>query len=189
MDVDVSGTDPYGNDAYKALFETIMNDIGVALVIEKAKIVLKPEVPLFIFSVRLANEPRKLTISDAASLRQEGDDVHMSISDEKYAPDILSHLWKRYGRSKVDQQTRFDLVVSGAKEDEISVMQISSGEEAKKEIIGALWRAMPEGIKVRHNLSESSVITIIATEEIMMPEMIAEGTEVHKSMLAGVTNV
>lgn len=186
MDVEVSGTDEYGNDAYKILFATIMNDVGKALLIDKAKIILKPEVPLFIFSVRLVNELTEKTIYDAASLRQEGTDVHMSISDERYAPEILSQLWKVYGRGRVDQQTRFDLVVAGGNEEEIGKLTIASGEEAKKEIIGAIWRAMPEGIKVRHNISDGSVITIVATEEIIKPEMIDEGIEIHKSMGGGI---
>ncbi len=182
MNIDVSGSDAYACDAYGHLFDVIMNDVGKAILIDKAKIVLQPEIPLFIFSVRLVNEPTNKVISDAASIRQDGMDTHLSISDEKYAPEILSQLWRKYSRDRVEQQTRFDLIVYGGKEEEIQDLQISSGEEAKKEIIGALWRAMPEGIKNRHNISEGNVITIVATEEIMTPEQKAQGMEVHKSM-------
>lgn len=185
MNTEVVGTDSYGNEAYKTLYETIMFDAGKSVLIEKTKLVLKPEVPLFIFSVRLINEPTQKHISDAASVRQEGRDVFLTISDERYAPDILAKLWAKYGRSNVDQQTRFDLAIAKAKEEDVSSMPISSGEEVKKEIIGAIWRAMPEGIKARHNISEKNVITIVATEEKMTPEFIEEGMQVHKSMLKG----
>ena len=182
MDVEVNGTDPYACPAYRLLFETIMNDVGKAILIERAKLVLKPEIPLFIFSVKLVNEPVSKTIADVASTRQEGNETHLSISDEKYAPEILSQLWKNYGRDNVDQQTRFDLVVTNGDEDRIKDLLVSSGEEAKKEIIGALWRAMPEGIKARHNISDGSVITIVATEEKILPEMVEEGLALHKSL-------
>ena len=182
MLIDVTGTEEYACEAYKKLFEDIMNDVGKATMIDRAKLVLKPEVPLFIFSVRLINEPTNKVVSDAADLRQEGSDTHVSISDERYAPEIIASLWKNYGRDKVEQQTRFDLTVYGGDENAISNYQISSGEEAKKEIIGALWRVMPEGIKNRHNMSDGNVITIVATEELMHPEMIDEGVSVHKSM-------
>ena len=182
MDVEVNGTDPYACPAYRLLFETIMNDVGKAILIERAKLVLKPEIPLFIFSVKLVNEPVSKTIADVASTRQEGNETHLSISDEKYAPEILSQLWKNYGRDNVDQQTRFDLVVINGNEDKIKDLLVSSGEEAKKEIIGALWRAMPEGIKARHNISDGSVITIVATEEKILPEMVEEGLALHKSL-------
>ena len=144
MDVEVTGSDPYACPAYKVLFETIMNDVGKAVLIEKAKLVLKPEIPLFLFSVKLVNEPVSKTISDVASTRQEGNETHLSISDEKYAPEILSQLWKNYGRDNVDQQTRFDLVVTGGDEDKIKDLLVSSGEEARKEIIGALWYQMAD---------------------------------------------
>ena len=182
MEVEVTGSDPYACSAYKTLFETIMNDVGKAILIERAKLVLKPEIPLFLFSVRLVNEPVSKTIFDVASLRQEGNETHLSISDEKYAPEILSQLWKNYGRDNVDQQTRFDLVVVGGDEEKIKDFLVSSGEETKKEIVGALWRAMPEGIKARHNISDGNVITIVATEEMILPEMIEEGMELHKSL-------
>jgi len=185
MNIDVSGSDPYACEAYGHLFETIMNDVGKAILIDKAKLVLNPEIPLFIFSVRLVNEPVNKVVTDAASLRQDGQDVHMSISDEKYAPEILSQLWRKYGRDRVEQQTRFDLVVYGAKEEDIADLQISSGAEAKKEIIGAMWRAMPEGIKNRHNISDGNIITIVATEEIMTPEQKAMGMEIHKAIGVG----
>lgn len=184
MDTEVVGPDAYGNDAYRQLYDTIMNDAGKGVLIERSKLVLKPEIPLFIFSVRLINEPVQLHISDAASVRQENKDVYLAISDERYAPEILSQLWGKYGRAKVEQQTRFDIVVSKAKEKDIMELPIASGEEAKKEIIGAMWRAMPEGIKVRHNISEKNVITIVATEEKMLPDMIEEGEVIHKEMLA-----
>lgn len=182
MQVEVTGSDQDANVAYKALFETIMNDVGKATLLEKASLVLKPEIPLFIFSVKLINEPVSKTVADASSLRQEGKDVYLSISNEKYAPDILAQLWKQYGRDHVEQQTRFDLIVTGGKEEEVANLLISSGEEVKQEIIGALWRAMPEGIKARHNISSGGNITIVATEEMMRPEMIEEGIKVHKSL-------
>ena len=182
MQVEVFGSDTYANDAYRTLFETIMNDVGKALLIERASITLKPDIPLFIFAVKLINEPVSKTIIDAASLRQEGNETHLSISEEKYAPEILSQLWKNYGRDNVEQQTRFDLVVIGGKEEVIADLQISSGEETKKEIIGALWRAMPEGIKARHNISNGDVITIVATEEMITQEMIEEGMAIHRSL-------
>ncbi len=80
------------------------------------------------------------------------------------------------------QQTRFDLDVLGAKEDDVAAMVVSSGEEDKREILGAIWRSMPEGIKNREVLMDGNVITVVATEEIMRPEMLGEGRAVHEEM-------
>ena len=73
-------------------------------------------------------------------------------------------------------------MVTGGDEEKIKDFLVSSGEETKKEIVGALWRAMPEGIKARHNISDGNVITIVATEEIVLPEMVEEGIAIHKSL-------
>lgn len=183
MEVEVVGTDPYGDAAYKALFEGIIGDIGKTFMIEGAKLVLKPEVPLFIFSVVLRNVPGGKTISNVASLRQEREDLHMSISEERYAPDVLAQLWKRYGRSMVEQQTRFDLIVHGGKAEEIESIPISSGEAAIKEILGAVWRALPEGIRNRETLIDDRVVTVVATEETMKPEFLEEARAMHGQMV------
>jgi putative methanogenesis marker protein 17 len=182
MDVDVIGEDKYGSAAYAKLFEEIMGDLNKATLIERVKLVLKPDVPLFVFSVVLKAAPSRKTIPDAATIRFEIDGVHVTITQERYAPDILRVLWARYGRSNVVQQTRFDLDVAGAKEEELAEMEISSGEEDMREIMGAIWRTMPEGIKNRKTLIDGHIITVIATEEILRPEMIEEGMQIHKFM-------
>ena len=183
METDVSGSGGYGNTAYKELFEVIMSDIGKSQMIERTEMLLRPEVPLFVFSVRLRNVPDSLTMKDAASVRSEGDDVFISISDERYAPDILSQLWERYGRDNVDQETRFDIRINGADPDAISEIEIRSGESVMKEMIGAVWRAMPEGIRVRQRFLDGNTLTVLATEEIMTQEMRDEASEVHRRML------
>lgn len=188
MDITVHGSDPFGNEGYRVLFENIMNDLGEALAIEKAELVLKAEVPLFIFSVRLRSEPVSKTIADVSSLREDGLGVHITITDERYAPEILSAMWSKYGRNSVDQQTRFDMSVSNADIDTVSKTVIASGEEALKEIIGSVWRSMPEGIKVRHVFITGTVVTVVATEEIMKPEYLKEGQDVH-TMMGGSADV
>ena len=183
MDVEVIGTDPYGDAAYKALFSDIVGDIGKSFMIEGAKLILKPEVPLFIFSVMLRNVPGGRTISNVASLRQEREDLHLSIGEERYAPEVLAQLWKLYGRARVEQQTRFDLIIHGGKEEEVQSISISSGEATIKEILGAVWRALPEGIRVRESLIDDRVITVIATEETMKAEFMEEGRSIHNAMV------
>lgn len=182
MDIEVISEDKFGNDAYGDLFGEIMSDIGKAFQMEKALLVLKPEIPLFIFSVRLKTEPSSRTVVDVSNIRTEGDIVHITITDERYAPDILKELWSRYGKDSVEQQTRFDMEVKGASEKDISDIEIASGEEYLKEMVGAIWRSMPEGIKNRHTYIDGQVITVVATEERFEPYMLEEGMEYHKKM-------
>ena len=150
--------------------------------VDKVLLCLDPERPLFIFSVVLRAAPAPKTVGDVSTVRTDVGGVHLTITQERYAPDILRVLWARYGRGAVYQQTRFDIDVRGATESELSGMVIATGEEDMREIIGAIWRTMPEGIKNRKTLISGNVITVVATEEILLQEMIDEGKRIHTEM-------
>lgn len=182
METEIIADEPYGAESYKALFEEIMLDIGKAALIENTVLVLKPEVPLFIFSIKLRAQPADRTITDVSNVRSEGDSIHITITDERYAPVLLDELWKRYGRESVHQQTRFDMDVDNAKEEDVKGMIIASGAEFMKEIVGSIWRSMPEGIKNRHTFIDGTVITVAATEERMEPFMLEEAGTIHDRM-------
>jgi putative methanogenesis marker protein 17 len=183
MDIEIVSEEVFGNDSYKSLFEEIMSDVGKAFYVEKALLVLQPSIPFFVFSIRLRTEPANKTIADVATIRMEGDNVFITITDERYAPDIERELWIKYGKENVDQQTRFDISVKNAFADDIGKIIVASGEGYLKEMIGAIWRTMPEGIKVRHTYIDGTVITVVATEEIFSPEMLADGLDYHKKMM------
>ncbi|MBQ7621918.1 MAG: methanogenesis marker 17 protein [Candidatus Methanomethylophilaceae archaeon] len=182
MDVIVKGDDPFGDEAYKKLFEDTMSDLNKAVLIDRAQLVLKPKVPLFVFSIVLKADPGNKTVVDVSNVREEGGMVYVTITQERYAPDVLRALWTKYGRNKVVQQTRFDIEITGAKMAELQEMVIASGEDDLREIMGAIWRSMPEGIKNRRTLIDGGVITVIATEELMQPEMMDEGRAIHVEM-------
>lgn len=182
MDIEIIGGDPYGNEAYEKLFDDIMSDLDKAVLIDRVQLTLEPETPLFIFSIVLRAEPAPKTVGDVATVRIDVSGVHVTITQERYAPDILRELWRKFGRKAVDQKTRFDLDVYGAKEEDVSSIVVASGEDDRREIMAALWRTMPEGIKNRKTFISGSVITVVATEEILLPEMIERGMEVHKAM-------
>lgn len=183
MQVDVVGPDEYGNAAYGKLFENIVGDIGKTFMIKGSKLVLMPELPFFAFSVILRNAPGNKIVSDAASFRPEGSDLYVTISNERYAPEILTILWKKYGRDRVIQQSRFDILVTNAEEKDIRDLVISSGEEVIQEMLGAFWRALPEGIRVRETFVDGKVITVMAVEEIMTPENLKMAKELHEEMI------
>lgn len=182
MEIEIIAGDKFGGEAYGDLFIEIMSDIGKAFQIENALLVLKPEIPLFIFSVRLRAEPSNKTLADVATIRTEENFVHITIVDERYSPDIIRELWTRYGKDSVKQQTRLEIEVTGASEEEVAPIVVASQEEYLKEIVGAIWRSLPEGIKNRRTFIDGQTITVVATEERLEPKMLEEGMEHHKRM-------
>lgn len=182
----VSGPDQYGNDKYKLLYEEIMYDIGKLAALDKSHLLLKPEVPLFVISVRLKSRPSPKKIGDIAMTRAERNVVFVSISDELYAPGALKSLWKAYGRDNVQQVDRLDITVRGPDTSaEVDEIEVESQDQPVQEVIGALWRVMPEGIRNRRAFTDGNTITVMATEEIVRPEHLREAQEIHDKMMKG----
>ncbi len=182
----VVGTDEFGNEQYCALYEEIMGDVGKLAAVEKSYLVLKPTVPLFIISLKMKARPAARTIGTVASTRTEQDTVYVSITDELYAPGILTALWNRYGRDNVQQLDRLDISVTGAESSfEVDEIVVESDEQPIQEILGALFRVLPEGIRVRRTFFDGDVVTIVATEERMLTEYLEEGMKIHEEMQKG----
>ena len=182
MEIRVEGPDEFGNAAYADLFLKILTDLGKSRTVEEALIVQRPEEMVFIYSIRLRTKPERRLLSDVASLREEGKDTRLVINEEVYAPAILSLLWERYRRERVDQLTRYEISVKNVPLKELEQLEVFSGEKVKNEIIDAVWRCLPEGMKARHNITSDNVITILATEEKMTAELKEEARKVHQDM-------
>ena len=63
-----------------------------------------------------------------------------------------------------------------------SVTEAGSEEELKKKLLDAVWRLLPEGFKVRHEVASETAMTITATERTLTPEQIALGMATQKEM-------
>jgi len=183
MNIKVEGTEQYGNEVYAKLFERILIDLGLTNRVEAARMIIKPEAPLFLVSIRTRQARSTVKIKEITStLEQRGSDSYMVIAEESYAPALLAMLWKRYGRERIEQITRLELLVKGIKVAELEGLELNPGHELKKDMLDAVWRLLPEGFKVRHNLFSDTVLTIAATEHVMEPEWIVLAEKVHHEM-------
>jgi putative methanogenesis marker protein 17 len=182
MNIRVEGTEEFGNEVYAELFERILVDLGLTNRVEVARLVVKPEVPLFLVSIRTRRARTAVKISDISTVEQRQRDTYMMIGDESYAPALLALLWKRFGRERIEQITRLEVLVRGIKQEELEDLELDPGQELKKEVLDAVWRLLPEGFKVRHNILSESVMTVAATEHVMQPEYISLAEKVHREM-------
>ncbi len=182
MNIRVEGTEQQGDQVYGQLFERILISLGLTNRIEGARIVIKPEVPLFLISIRLRQARSAVKVSDIANLEQRNLDTYAVITDESYAPALLAMLWKKFGRDRIEQITRLELLVHRSKLEEVGSLELNPGHELKKDVLDAVWRLMPEGFKVRHNILSENVLTVVATEHNMLPEYVEMGEKLHKEM-------
>ncbi len=182
MNISVKGTEDYGNQLYADLFKRILVDLGLANRIEEARIVILPEKPLFLIGVRTRKARTTVRLEDIASVEAKGDHTYLNITNESYAPVLLANLWKRFGRERIEQLSRLEILCHGIKPDQLKNMELDPGQELKKELLDALWRLMPEGFKVHHTLASDTVMTIAATEHVMVEEMISMAKQLQEEM-------
>jgi hypothetical protein len=90
-----------------------------------------------------------------------------------------------YGRERVQQLTRLEIFVDGVPVEELSDLKLDPEEEVRSQLLDAMWRLLPEGLKVRNEYYNDNVMTIVATEHGMTVDFLAEAQKVHSSMVQG----
>jgi putative methanogenesis marker protein 17 len=182
MKVQVEGSEQYGNQSYGELFERILLELGLTNRVVGARIIVDMEKPIFVVSVKMRRARRSVKVADICEIEARSNGSFLTIREESYAPPLLALLWKKYGRERIEQLTRLEILAHGVKPEEVASLELDPGEELKKEVLDAVWRLMPEGFKVRHNLFTDTVVTILATEHVMQPEWIELAQKVHRQM-------
>ena len=167
---------------FDAIFRSTLADLGVTRMVQAFKIVADPDAPYFLISMKLGKPRSAIHIPDMASLDEHTGGTLLTITDEEWAPALLTKLWQRYGRDRVEQLTRFEMLVKGTSVEELSKVELDPGEELRTRLLDAVWRVFPEGFKVRHNLVDEQALTIIGTEHDMKQEWVDIATKVHEEM-------
>ena len=182
MRIEVEGPDEWGNESYAELFKRILLDLGATRMVDRVKLIIRPDGPLFLVSVRMKASSSKKTISQVSDVTPTADGAFIKIINENYAPAILEILWRKYRKDRIDQLTRFEIIARGIDAEELSELEVDSGEKAKQGILDAIWRVFPEGFKTRHNQYDDNIITIATTEAVMKPEWVELAETVHNEM-------
>jgi putative methanogenesis marker protein 17 len=186
MNIQVEGSEEYGNEVYVELFERILIDLGLTNRVEGAKLLIYPEKHLFIVTVRMRQARTTVKVDEVADVSDREGNAFLVIRNESYAPALLALLWKQFGRERIEQLSRLEILAHGVTTERIEGLQISPGEELRKEVLDAIWRLLPEGFKVRHNLFDENVMTIVSTEHTMDDEFLQMGEKAHEQMVKSI---
>jgi putative methanogenesis marker protein 17 len=167
---------------FDTIFRQILQELGVTRSVEAFKIMADPDEPYFLISIKMGRARSAIKVSDMAQLNEHTGGTAITITDEGWAPALLTKLWQQYGRDRVEQLTRFELLVRGATIDELLTLELDPGEELKSKLLDAVWRLFPEGFKVRYELVDDQVMTIIGTEHDMKEKWMDVAKKVHQEM-------
>ena len=184
MEIIAEGPESFANDSYTQLLERTLVDMGITTSIERVRMIIRPAEPLFIISIRTRNAGGSRMVSEIATIEEKEGGAFLTINDENYAPRLLSLLWRTFGRDRIEQITRLEIFAKGATGRDIESLKLDPEEELKKKLLDAVWRLLPEGFKVRHEVMTEVAMTITATERTLTPEQIALGVQTHREMEA-----
>ncbi|NLI73878.1 MAG: methanogenesis marker 17 protein [Euryarchaeota archaeon] len=167
---------------FDTILRQIMVELGVSRMVTDFRIVAEPDAPYFLISLRLGKARTSVKVSDMGIVDSSPRGAKITITDENWAPALLTRLWQKYGRDSIEQLTRYELIVIGASDEELMDMELDPGEELRSKVLDAVWRIFPEGFKVRHNLMNDDVMTLIGTEHDMEEEWIRTAEKIHEEM-------
>ncbi len=167
---------------FDTILRQMMQELGVSRMVTNYRIKAEPDAPYFLISLRLGKARASIKVSDMALVDASPDGGKITITDENWAPALLTRLWQQYGRDAVEQLTRYEIIVHGATPEALSSMELDPGEELRNHVLDAVWRIFPEGFKVRHNLVDDQVMTILGTEHDLKEEWIKIAEDLHEEM-------
>ncbi|MCG7841551.1 MAG: methanogenesis marker 17 protein [Methanomassiliicoccales archaeon] len=182
VEFEVEGTEQYALESYQWLLERILMDMGMSNMVERVKLTIRPDQTLFIISIKVKHSSGKRPVYDIAEIKSQEGGTFIEIKDESYAPRFLATLWRLYGRDRVQQLTRLEIFVEGVSAEELSTLKLDPEEETRSQLLDAIWRLLPEGLKVRHEFYDDNIMTIVATEHVMTVDFIEEAKKMHQYM-------
>lgn len=172
-------SDPYsfGILSYKVIADHVFQDLALAGAFQSVRILIDIEKPLFYITGEINLVESPIRISDIATMKLDEADIHLTIEDETYAPDLLKLLWTRFGREQITQLDRWNLLIPSpliSIEELSQLVAVNPSDRILNKILDALNRIIPEGFRVRQTSFRKERITIIASENPLEPKWIQQ---------------
>jgi putative methanogenesis marker protein 17 len=186
---EVESPEPVGSEAYRAIAEHILQDLDLMKVIGRLHIFIDPHIPLFLAVGLTRKLPRLVCLGDIANVLAEGDRIVLDIADETHLSEMLTLLWDRYGRDRIDQPDRFTVVISAPETEAAEIENLvvfNPSEHLYKDIIYALQYIAPEGFKVRREWVKEEQFFYVASENTL-DEDVLQTIVAEKFRLIGVS--
>lgn len=176
--------DPQGAEVYEMIIRQILQDVQIYRSIKDMKVFVDPREPVFIIVVKFEKAASPITIEDFTEYKynKEENATYIRVKDETYLPELLQKLWKTEGREKIQQPSRFEIIINDP-ETELKGMAIHDPkEDLKKKIYDAIFRIIPEGFKVIRHYSKEDIIAMVCSDEIIKDEWIKKEEEMIEEL-------
>ncbi len=176
--------DETGAEVYDMVVRQILQDLQITRAVKDLSVYVDPREPLFIIVIiyeKTAPPVRLLDIADYDKMR-EANEVFLKIKDETYLPELLSLLWELEGRNKVHQSSRSEVIIDDPHNDIKNLVVHNPEENLRKKIYDALFRIIPEGLRVVDHYSEGNLIALTASDETIKDEWLQKTHEIIEDL-------
>ncbi|MGB9938056.1 MAG: methanogenesis marker 17 protein [Methanobacterium sp.] len=176
--------DPQGAEVYEMIIRQILQDVQISRSIKNMNVFVDPREPVFIISVKLEKAAPPITVNDFTEYEYNKDEnsTFIRIKDETYLPELLQKLWEEEGREKIQQPSRFEIIINDPKVELEGMVIHDPKDDLKKKIYDAIFRIIPEGFKVVHQVSKENIISMLCSDEVIKDEWIKKQEEMIEKL-------
>lgn len=176
MKIIVDSTDKIGGELYEYIARRSTEDLALGGSILCMTIYMRSEVPLFIIKIKYRESVGKNTLGEISRISERENGSKVSLESEVDLGDALKALWSSYGRDKVEQAGRMDILVIGAKPTELRGLKIRDRTVDMSARISELaTRIIPEGFRARAISKSPGLMTFVAAEDPIQEDWIVIG--------------
>lgn len=176
--------DPQGAEVYEMIIKQIVQDVQISRSIRDMKVFIDPREPVFIIALKYEKAASTITIDDFTEYKFDPQEnaTYIRVKDETYLPELLQKLWDSEGREKIQQPSRFEIIINNPQIDLKGLPIHEPSEDLKKKIYDAIFRIIPEGFKVVRDYSKGNTISMVCSDEIIKDEWIKKQEEMVRSL-------
>ena len=179
--------DKEGAEVYDMIVRHILQEVQVSRAIKELQVYVDPREPVFIIVIQFEKTSPPVILEDFAEYEYnaEAKEAFIRIKNENYLPQLLNKLWETEGRNKVHQPSRFEVIVDDP-HNQLEGMEVQNPEEdLKKKIYDAIFRIIPEGLRVVEHYSEGNIIAMTCSDEVIKDEWIRKMMNIIENIKSG----
>ncbi len=176
--------DPQGAEVYEMIIRQIMQDVQISRSIKDMKVYVDPREPVFIIIIKFEKAASPITIDDFTEYKYDKAEnaTYIRVKDETYLPELLQKLWEIEGREKIQQPSRFEIIINDPQIELKGIAIHDPKEDLQKKLYDAIFRIIPEGFKVVRHYSKGNIIALVCSDEIIKDEWIKKQDEMIKEL-------
>jgi putative methanogenesis marker protein 17 len=178
--LDPSSQYGYGVLMSKVIAEHALSELSLGGAVEELRILVDIGKPVFAVRVRLGPPLPPVRVRDCARVQEAQDGIHVVLLDEGQAPFLARLLRERFGRERLEQLDRWEVVVplGVVPARELEEMVVSYPRERMMErIMDAVERVIPVGFRVGYAERGEDSLLVVASENPLKEEWVEEVKE------------